>query len=54
MKSIQNAMLVGVLAASLVMGVIGAYADRTTKQDTDPSAVTQLLTRKVNEYEGQH
>ena len=53
MKSIQKAMLVGVLAASLALGVIAAFADGSSK-DSGADQPTTLLTRKVNEYEGQH
>ena len=53
MKSIQKAMLVGVLAASLVLGVVTAFADSSSK-NVGATHVATLLTRKVNEYEGQH
>jgi len=53
MKTLQKAMLVGVLAASLALGVISAFAE-SSHDPTDPNGVTMLLTRKVNEYEGQH
>jgi hypothetical protein len=53
MKTIQKAMLVGVLAASLALGVIAAFADGSSKDNGADQPTTQL-TRKVNEYEGQH
>ena len=53
MKSIQKAMLVGVLAASLALGVVTAFADSSSKHVSAARYAT-LLTRKVNEYEGQH
>jgi hypothetical protein len=54
MKSIQKAIVVGLLAASLSLGILSVFAHTTSKNDQGIPTFLTLLTRKVNEYEGQH
>jgi len=53
MKFIQKAIVVTMLAASLSLGVLSVFAQRGANELTIAQYAT-LLTRKVNEYEGQH
>jgi hypothetical protein len=52
-KNIQKFVVAAAVVASLVLGVIAAFADDSSK-DNGADQPTTLLTRKVNEYEGQH
>ena len=54
MKFIEKAIVVGLLAASLSLGILSVFANSTAKTTQGIPNYITLLTRKVNEYEGQH
>jgi hypothetical protein len=54
MKTAQKILVVSALVSSLSLGAISAFAKSDLKRVDQQKVATYQITRKVNEYEGQH